>query len=60
MHLLLVADGRSPITRRWIQGLLALEHRVTLVSSYPCEAVPGLEGQHILPVAFAGMGGGAG
>jgi len=57
MHILLLADGRSPITRRWIQGLLALEHRVTLVSSYPCQAVPGVVGLHVLPVAFAGMGG---
>lgn len=58
MHLLLVADGRSPITRRWIQALLALDHRVTLVSSYPCEVLPRLEAQHVLPVAFAAMGGG--
>jgi hypothetical protein len=57
MHILLVADGRSPITRRWIQGLLALRYAVTLVSTYPAEVVPGVEAQHVLPVAFAGMGG---
>jgi glycosyltransferase involved in cell wall biosynthesis len=58
MHILLIADGRSPTTRRWIQGLLALEHQVTLVSTYPCQAVPGVMGSHVVPVAFAGMGGG--
>ena len=57
MHILLVADGRSPITRRWIQGLLALEYQVSLVSSYPCPAVEGVRSQHVLPVAFASMGG---
>ena len=57
MHILLVADGRSPITCRWIQGMLALEHQVTLVSSYPCEAMPGLLAQHCLPVAFGGLAG---
>lgn len=57
MHILLIADGRSPTTRRWIQSVLALQHRVTLVSTYPCQAVPGVAGQHVVPVAFAGMGG---
>jgi glycosyltransferase involved in cell wall biosynthesis len=53
MHILLVADGRSPITRRWLQAVLALQHRVTLVSTYPCEPLPDIEAQHVLPVAFA-------
>lgn len=57
MHILLVADGRSPITRRWIQGVLALDHQVTLVSSYLCEAVPGILAQHCLPVAFGRLAG---
>ena len=57
MHILLVADGRSPITRRWIAGLLALQHRVTLVSTYPCPETGEVEATHVLPVAFAGMGG---
>ena len=57
MHILLVADGRSPITRRWIQGVLALDHQVTLVTTYPCEAVPGILAQHCLPVAFGGLAG---
>ncbi len=57
MHILLVADGRSPITNRWIQGLLALEHQITLVSTYPCADMAGVLAQHVLPVAFAAMGG---
>lgn len=57
MHVMIVADGRSPIARRWVQTLQALNHRVTLVSTYPCEELPGVEAQHVLPVAFAGMAG---
>jgi glycosyltransferase involved in cell wall biosynthesis len=57
MHILLVADGRSPITLHWIQGLQALQHEITLVSTYPCLPVQGLKGLHVLPVAFAGQGG---
>ncbi len=57
MHILLVADGRSPITQRWILGLLHLQHRVTLVSTYPCPPLPEAEVTFILPVAFAAMGG---
>jgi glycosyltransferase involved in cell wall biosynthesis len=53
MHIMLVADGRSPNARGWIQGILSLHHRVTLVSTYPCQPLPGVEALHILPVAFA-------
>jgi glycosyltransferase involved in cell wall biosynthesis len=57
MHILLVADGRSPIARRWVQGLLALQHQVSFVSTYPCEDIPGVLEQHLFPVAFAGLAG---
>jgi len=57
MHILLVADGRSPITRRWVRATVALQHRVTLVSTFPCGEVEGVSDLHILPVAFAGLGG---
>lgn len=57
MHILLVADGRSPITRRWIQGLLALQQRITLVSTFPCENVPGVEAMYVIPVAFGRLAG---
>jgi glycosyltransferase involved in cell wall biosynthesis len=53
MHILLVADGRSPITRRWINGLVALDHQVTLVTTFPCEPIPGVDADVCLPVAFA-------
>jgi len=58
MHILMVADGRSPIARNWITGVLSLGHRVTLVSTYPCDALPGVEDLVIMPVAFGGMAGG--
>ncbi len=57
MHILLIADGRSPNTYRWLQGMLALQHRITLVSTYPCEPLPGVEAIHVLPVAFATQAG---
>jgi glycosyltransferase involved in cell wall biosynthesis len=57
LHILLIADGRSPITRRWIAGLLTLQHQVTLVSTYPCPESGEVLATHILPVAFSAMGG---
>jgi hypothetical protein len=57
VHILLVADGRSPITRRWISGVVEMGCQVTLVSSFPCQPAGGLSGNYILPVAFSGMGG---
>lgn len=57
MHILLVADGRSPITRKWMRGLAALHHQVTLVSSFPCEPPPEALDTHLIPVAFAGLAG---
>ena len=52
-HILLVADGRSPITRRWIQALLRLGYAVSLVSSFPCEPLPGMDHFAVIPLAFA-------
>lgn len=57
MHVLIVADGRSPITTRWIEALQALGLEVSLVSSYPCREPVGLVGFQVLPVAFSGAGG---
>ena len=53
MHILLVADGRSPITRRWLDSLLALNLQVTLVSSHPCDAPEGIQAMHVVPIAFS-------
>lgn len=60
MHILFVADGRSPIARRWIQGVLATGHQVSLVSTYPCEPIPGVPLMAVMPVAFSGMASGPG
>ncbi len=57
MHILLVADGRSPITSRWIKGLIKRKHRVILVSSFPCKPVEGVEKTFVLPVAFSSLAG---
>lgn len=57
MRILLVADGRSPITRRWVQGLRILQHQVDMISSFPCEPIEGVENIDIFPVAFSGLGG---
>lgn len=57
MQIMLIADGRSPITQRWIRGLLALQHEVVLVSTFPCAPIFGVSEMHVLPVAFAGLAG---
>ncbi len=53
MHILLVADGRSPITHRWIETVRALGHTLTLLSSFPCGQQDGVERLITLPVAFS-------
>lgn len=57
MHILLVADGRSPITSRWIKSLLNRKHRVSLVSTFPCKPLEGVDKTFVLPVAFSGLAG---
>ena len=57
MHILLVADGRSPITRRWISGLTAMNNRVSLVSTFPCEIPSGVQEMFVFPVAFSALSG---
>ena len=57
MRLLMVADGRSPITRNWIRMLQPLGLEIILVSTFPCAEIEGVESVHVLPVAFAGLGG---
>jgi glycosyltransferase involved in cell wall biosynthesis len=57
MHIMLMADGRSPITRRWIRSLKEVGHELTLVSSFPCTPVEGIERFFVLPVAFSGLAG---
>ena len=57
MHIMLVADGRSPTTRRWIATTSKLVERITLVSTFPCAPVEGIEAMYVLPVAFSGLAG---
>ena len=65
MHVLIVADGRSPITRRWLQGLLERGMQVGLISTFPCPVpdfsgagLPGVEPFSVLPVAFSRLASG--
>lgn len=57
MKLLLIADGRSPITQRWIKAITPFGARVMLVSTFPCASIPGAELVAVLPVAFARQSG---
>jgi glycosyltransferase involved in cell wall biosynthesis len=57
MRALIIADGRSPTTRRWIQTVLEIGHEVVLVSTFPCAPVPGVEADVCLPVAFSRLSG---
>ncbi len=57
LRILLIADGRSPITRRWITMLDPLGHHISLVSSYPCPPLKGVENLYIIPLAFSSFGG---
>ncbi len=58
MHILIVADGRSSITRSWIKMVSGFGWRVSLVSTFPCEAVAGAQLAGSLPVGFSALGGG--
>lgn len=57
MNLLIIANGRSPITRRWIRMLQPLNYTINLVSTYPCQPVDGVNETILFPVAFAGLSG---
>ncbi len=53
MKILVVADGRSPTAKHWLESLKKLNHQVILVSSYPCERMEFLDDFFVLPIAFA-------
>jgi glycosyltransferase involved in cell wall biosynthesis len=57
MKILLVADGRSPITRGWVQVLQQEGWEITLVSTFPCEPVDGVSEIFVIPAAFSTMAG---
>ncbi len=53
MHVLMVADGRSPIFRRMLETIRASGHQVTLLSTFPCSPPADVEKMFVLPVAFS-------
>ena len=55
MRLLFIADGRSPISINWIRNFIDRGDQVHLVSSFPCDPLPGLAGFEVLPVAFSSV-----
>ena len=57
MRILMVADGRSPNTRRWLSSLLQLGYEVRLISSYPCSRPPGVTDFEVIPLAFSQLAG---
>jgi glycosyltransferase involved in cell wall biosynthesis len=56
MKIALIADGRSPTTRSWIQGVAGKDYEIDLISTYPCQPIAGIHATHELPVAFSGVG----
>ena len=58
MKLVLVADGRSTITRSWLACLTGKGTDVFLVSTFPCEKPQQVQEMLILPVAFSSLAGG--
>ena len=59
MKILLVADGRSAITRGWLECIAAGDDvHIDLVSTFPCEKPQQVERMLILPVAFSSLAGG--
>ena len=56
MKIMLIADGRSPITKRWIETMNDVNIDVCLVSTYPCARPENVSGFYVIPVAFSGVG----
>jgi glycosyltransferase involved in cell wall biosynthesis len=54
LKLLFVADGRSPIALNWMRWWIEKGHEVHLASTFACDAIPGLKGLDLTPVAFSG------
>jgi len=53
MRILFYADGRSPITLNWLRHWMLRGDEVHLISSFPCETLPGLASQQVVSVAFS-------
>ena len=57
MRILLVADGRSPITKNWVRMLANKKDQLCLISTYPSDPIHGIEQQFTLPVGFSSFAG---
>ena len=55
MRVTLVADGRSPITRRWLRSAASAGVQFDLISSFPCEKPPEVRGFIVIPLAFSSL-----
>ncbi len=53
MRILYIADGRSPIAIHWMSHFIQAGHEVHLVSTYPCELLPGVTSQQVIPLALS-------
>jgi glycosyltransferase involved in cell wall biosynthesis len=58
MKIVLVADGRSNITRSWIDCISGKGIEIDLVSTFPCEKPNGVNEMIVVPVAFSKFAGG--
>lgn len=58
MKVVLVADGRSNITRSWIACISGKDVEIDLVSTFPCEKPGEVREMVVLPVAFSRFAGG--
>ncbi|MBW8009671.1 MAG: glycosyltransferase family 4 protein [Chloroflexi bacterium] len=58
MRILYIADGRSPTAINWISYFIDRGDEIHLVSTYPCDPLPGLKSFNFVPVAFSGAAGG--
>ena len=58
MKVVLVADGRSTITRSWLACLNVSQVEIYLVSTFPCEKPELVKEMIVLPVAFSSFAGG--
>jgi glycosyltransferase involved in cell wall biosynthesis len=55
-NILIIADGRSPTAQHWIANLQALGYSISLISTFPCNPLDGLDNFFVLPVAFSRLG----
>jgi glycosyltransferase involved in cell wall biosynthesis len=56
MRILFVADGRSPITKGWIEPLIERGHAIHLATTYPAQPLDGLKSFHSVTVGFSSLG----